>query len=103
MTDSVEATGPIQLWVVAFPGNHFRGEILPALDRLKHDEIIRVLDTLIVRKDGLGNVLVAQASDLGWSHGSGPALRGTAADLALALCGRAVPAGRLRGEPLPRS
>ena len=66
MTDSVEATGPIQLWVVAFPGNHFRGEILPALDRLKHDEIIRVLDTLIVRKDGLGNVLVAQASDLGW-------------------------------------
>lgn len=44
-----------------------------------------------------------QASDLNWSHGSGPALRGTAADLALALCGRAVPAGRLKGEPLPRS
>jgi uncharacterized protein (TIGR03083 family) len=43
-----------------------------------------------------------QASDLDWSHGSGPALRGAAADLALALCGRAVPAGRLEGEPLPR-
>jgi uncharacterized protein (TIGR03083 family) len=41
-----------------------------------------------------------QASDLGWSHGSGPVLRGAAGDLALALCGRAVPAGRLEGEPL---
>ena len=43
-----------------------------------------------------------QASDLDWSHGSGPVLRGAAEDLALALCGRAVPAGRLEGEPLPR-
>jgi len=43
-----------------------------------------------------------QASDLDWSHGSGQILRGTAADLALALCGRAVPAARLEGEPLPR-
>jgi uncharacterized protein (TIGR03083 family) len=43
-----------------------------------------------------------QASDLDWSHGSGQVLRATAADLALALCGRAVPAGRLEGEPLRR-
>jgi uncharacterized protein (TIGR03083 family) len=40
------------------------------------------------------------ATDLDWSHGSGAALRGRAADLVLALCGRAVPAGRLDGEPL---
>jgi len=45
----------------------------------------------------------AASSDLDWSHGSGPVLRGAAGDLALALCGRAVPAGRLRGDPLPRS
>ncbi len=43
-----------------------------------------------------------QASDLDWSHGTGPALRGTAADLALALSGRELPAGRLEGQPLPR-
>jgi uncharacterized protein (TIGR03083 family) len=43
-----------------------------------------------------------QASDLDWSHGTGPVLRGAAEDLALALCGRTVPAGRLEGEPLPR-
>jgi hypothetical protein len=42
-----------------------------------------------------------QASDLDWSHGSGQVLCGAAADLALALCGRAVHAGRLEGEPLP--
>jgi uncharacterized protein (TIGR03083 family) len=41
-----------------------------------------------------------QATDLDWSYGSGPALRGPAGDLALALCGRAIPPGRLEGEPL---
>ena len=41
-----------------------------------------------------------QATDLDWSYGSGPVLRGTAGDLALVLCGRALPPGRLTGEPL---
>ena len=41
-----------------------------------------------------------QATDLDWSYGSGPALRGLAEDLALVLCGRAIPQGRLEGEPL---
>lgn len=44
-----------------------------------------------------------EASDLDWSHGSGPVLRGAAGDLALAMCGRTVPAGRLDGEPLQRA
>ena len=41
-----------------------------------------------------------QATDLDWSYGSGPALRGAAGDLALVLCGRTLPAGRVEGEPL---
>jgi len=41
-----------------------------------------------------------RATDLDWSYGSGPALRGPAEDLALVLCGRAIPGGRLEGEPL---
>ena len=44
-----------------------------------------------------------QASDLDWSYGSGGALRGPAAELALVLCGRAVPEGRLEGEPPRRA
>lgn len=39
-----------------------------------------------------------QATDLDWSYGSGPARRGAAADLALMLCGRALPAGRVQDE-----
>jgi uncharacterized protein (TIGR03083 family) len=41
-----------------------------------------------------------QATDLDWSFGSGPPLRGVAEDLALLLCGRTLPAGRVEGEPL---
>ena len=41
-----------------------------------------------------------QATDLDWSYGSGAALRGPAGDLALVLCGRAIPPGLLEGQPL---
>jgi uncharacterized protein (TIGR03083 family) len=41
-----------------------------------------------------------QATDLDWSFGAGPVLRGPAADLALVICGRSVPPGRLEGAPL---
>ena len=43
------------------------------------------------------------ATDIDWTYGSGPQLSGTAADLALHLCGRTIPADRLRGDPLARS
>jgi uncharacterized membrane protein len=54
--------------VVAFPDNQFKGEILPELERLKRRQIVRILDMLIVRKDGLGNVMVSTASDLDWEE-----------------------------------
>jgi uncharacterized membrane protein len=60
----IENPGPIQMVTFAFPGNQFKGEILPELDRLKSEGIVRVIDMLIVRKDPNGHVLVAQASDL---------------------------------------
>jgi len=41
-----------------------------------------------------------EATDLDWSWGSGPALRGTAADLVLVLCGRRLSEARLGGAPL---
>jgi uncharacterized protein (TIGR03083 family) len=41
-----------------------------------------------------------QATDIEWSCGAGPALRGAAEDLALVMCARALPPGRLEGEPL---
>jgi uncharacterized protein (TIGR03083 family) len=41
-----------------------------------------------------------EATDLDWAYGSGPALHGTAEDLALVLCGRSIPADRFGGHPL---
>lgn len=43
-----------------------------------------------------------RASDMEWSFGSGQPLSGLAQDLALVLCGRKVPRGRLAGEPADR-
>jgi len=43
-----------------------------------------------------------QASDIDWSFGSGTPLSAPAQDLALVLCGRKLPAGRLRGPASPR-
>ncbi len=40
------------------------------------------------------------ATDLDWSYGSGPVLHGPAEYLALVLCGRTIPDGRLEGKPL---
>ncbi len=45
------------------------------------------------------NGIELRAEDLGWSYGSGQRLSGAAQDLALVLCGRKLPAGRLHGEP----
>lgn len=41
-----------------------------------------------------------QATDLDWSFGAGPTLRGAGQDLVLAICGRALPVGKLEGDPL---
>ena len=65
---AIEDLGPIQMLVVAFPDNQCKGEILPELERLKRRQIVRILDMLIVRKDGLGNVMVSTASDLDWEE-----------------------------------
>ena len=43
-----------------------------------------------------------QATDIGWSYGSGTPLRGLAQDLLLVVCGRRLPSGRLSGEAAER-
>jgi hypothetical protein len=60
--------GPLQMLTVAFDGSRFRGEILPELDRLKQQGLLRVVDMLAVRKDASGGVVVLTASDLEWEE-----------------------------------
>jgi len=43
-----------------------------------------------------------RASDMDWTLGSGSPLEGAAQDLLLAICGRRLPAGRLKGAPSSR-
>src|SRR3954467_7858174 len=67
-TPMMESMGPIQMASFAFPGNRFKGEILPELEKLKKAGIVRIVDLLLVRKDELGNVMVTTASDLDWEE-----------------------------------
>ena len=46
--------GPVELAVVRFPGNKFKGEIVPALRELITNETIKIIDLAFVVKDADG-------------------------------------------------
>jgi len=48
--------GPVEYIAIAFPGNHFSGEIIPAIRELQDSGTIRVLDLVLITKDDDGNV-----------------------------------------------
>jgi len=56
--------GPIEYLVVAFPGNKFKGEIIPALAELVENETIRILDLVFILKDEEGNVAAVELADV---------------------------------------
>ena len=56
--------GPVEYMVVAFPGNKFNGEILPALAEQVEAGTIRIIDLAVVSKDADGNVTALEVSDL---------------------------------------
>jgi hypothetical protein len=55
--------GPIELIVVSFPGNKFKGEIIPALRELVDNKTIRIIDFVFVTKDTNGEVSAIELSD----------------------------------------
>ena len=56
--------GPVEYMILAFPGNNFKGEIIPALEELVDNGTIRIIDLAFVLKDADGNVAAVEASDL---------------------------------------
>jgi hypothetical protein len=56
--------GPVELLVVKFPGNQFKGEIAPALTELVENGTIRVIDILFANKDADGTVEMVEVNDL---------------------------------------
>jgi hypothetical protein len=59
-----ESLGPIQYIVLGFPGNNFKGEIIPALGDIVQAGIIRVMDLAFVKKDADGSVLIMELEEL---------------------------------------
>ena len=64
MGNDTTLLGPVQMLVLGFEGDHFTGEILPELRRLKDADVIRMIDLLFVRKDAQGELDVMHVSDL---------------------------------------
>ena len=58
------AIGPVQLLVLGFKHPDFQGEIRDQLDRLRDNDLVRVIDALGVRKDAGGEVEVLHDSQL---------------------------------------
>jgi uncharacterized membrane protein len=58
------SVGPIEYLVVAFPGNKFKGEIIPALAELVENGTIRILDLVFIIKDEDGNVGAVELGEL---------------------------------------
>jgi hypothetical protein len=57
--------GPVDVLLVKFPGNKFRGEIGPALADLVARDLVRVIDLLFVYKDVDGTVGSLELTELG--------------------------------------
>ena len=61
------ALGPIDFIALEFPGNRFKGEILPDLFELVDKGIIRIIDLVIIMKSE-GQVIVRELRELDAAH-----------------------------------
>jgi hypothetical protein len=60
----MEEIGPVDYFLVGFPGNQFRGEIGPAITELVEAGTVRVIDIAFVGKDADGNAVAMELSEL---------------------------------------
>ena len=58
------AIGPVQLIVLGFSHPDFHGEIIDELERLRDNDMVRVIDSLAVYKDADGGLEVEHLSNL---------------------------------------
>ena len=56
--------GPVDYLIVAFPGNQFKGEVVPALADLVENGTIRIIDLAFVGKSATGDVVAFEMLDL---------------------------------------
>ncbi|MFD4021831.1 DUF6325 family protein [Streptomyces sindenensis] len=58
-----DTVGPVDVAVIAFDGNRFDGQIVPALRELQQNETVRILDLAFVSKAGDSSVTVLELAD----------------------------------------
>ena len=56
--------GPVEYVVIAFPGNRFKGEIVPALAELVDNDVIGIIDVAFIKKDADGNTTMFEYDTL---------------------------------------
>jgi Family of unknown function (DUF6325) len=56
--------GPVEYVVIAFAGNRFKGEIVPALAELVDNDVIRIIDVAFIKKDADGNATMFEYDTL---------------------------------------
>jgi len=61
---AIPSLGPVELLVVKFPGNQFKGEIAPALAELVDTGMVRIIDLLFAYKDENGEFSLAEIREL---------------------------------------
>jgi uncharacterized membrane protein len=64
VTEDQMDVGSVEYAIIAFPGNQFKGEIVPALEDLVERDLVRILDLAFVIKDNDGNVEAVELSSL---------------------------------------
>jgi Family of unknown function (DUF6325) len=56
--------GPVDYIVVDFPGNKFKGDIIPELEKLVESDTIRIIDLIFITKDSEGHCESLELSDM---------------------------------------
>lgn len=58
------SVGPVDVYVIGFPGNKFTGRIAPAIMKQVENDTIRIIDLTFVMKDANGAVTTLEIQDL---------------------------------------
>jgi uncharacterized membrane protein len=56
--------GPLDFIVIDFPGNQFKGEVLPELNAIRASGVVRLVDFIFILKDQQGQITITEVSDL---------------------------------------
>ena len=73
--------GPVEFIVLGFPGNRFKGEIVPALADLVDSETIRIIDLAFVKKDADGSITTIELEEMDDDEAAGIGSHGDVGDL----------------------